>query len=586
MSADRAFPTVRHEADLCIVGGGVAGLCAALAAARHGARVVLMQDRPVLGGNTSRECRVHVTGADRSNNIPHLRETGILEELRLENLRRNRTRSHALWDTVFYDLLRREEKVTLLLNCSCLQAETEGDRILSVTGWQTSSQRYRTVEARLFADCSGDGVLAPLTGAACRRGREARSEFGESIAPEQADHRTMGMTCLFMARDTGEPVAYTPPPWARRFASCDDFPYGSGHHQMWRQGYWWIELGNEDDEIHETEEIRDRVLAVTYGVWDHIKNSGAHPESETWALEWVEMLPAKRESRRFEGDHILTQHDIEAEGRFEDLVAYGGWTMDDHHWAGFRCVELGEPATQFHPAPSPYGIPYRCLYSRNVENLFFAGRNASCTHAAMSSTRVMGTGASMGQALGTAAALAAEKGLSPRQVGDHIGELQRRLQEDDAYLPWHPRAVAGLTREATLSASQGDPEPVRDGTDRQVDDDPHCWVARPGDWLALTFDGPRHVREARLVLDSAMDQLIQLTWFHGRMPMNAPPAPLPRRLRLEGRTGETWETVARLEENHQRLVRLPVERELCALRLVLEETWGAEESRVYAIDAR
>jgi len=175
--------TCNHHADVCVIGGGMAGLTAALAAARHGANVILMHDRPVLGGNASSECRVHICGADRHNNVPNARETGILEELRLANLRCNRQRSFSVWDTVLYDAARREERLTGLLNCSACEAEMDGRRIGSVTGWQTTTQIRHRVSARVFIDASGDAVLAPLTGAAFRIGREGRDEYGEALAP-------------------------------------------------------------------------------------------------------------------------------------------------------------------------------------------------------------------------------------------------------------------------------------------------------------------------------------------------------------------------------------------------------------------
>ncbi len=214
-----------HKFDFCVVGGGMAGLCAAIAAARKGSRVALMQDRPVFGGNASSEIRMHVCGADRSNQIPNMRETGILEEVRLENLRRNPQRSFSIWDTILYEKVLFEPNLEAFLNCSCLNAEMDGDRIRSITGWQLTTETYHRIEAEVFADCSGDGILAPLTGAAFRIGREARSEYGESLAPEKADRKTMGMTCLFEARDTGEPQPFEPPSWACDFPSDDDLPH-------------------------------------------------------------------------------------------------------------------------------------------------------------------------------------------------------------------------------------------------------------------------------------------------------------------------------------------------------------------------
>ena len=570
-----------HEVDLCVVGGGMAGLCAALAAARGGARTALMHDRPVLGGNASSECRMHISGADRSGKLPNMRETGILEELRLENLRRNAGFSYSVWDMILYEKARAEPNLTLLLNCSCLDADVDRSRIRSVTGWQLTTYTYHVVKAEIFADCSGDGVLAPLTGAERRMGREGRDEYGESIAPEKADGRTMGMTCLFQARERDTPQPFDPPAWAHRYESADELPYrGKGLDRI-QMGYWWIELGGEGHSIHDTEAVRDELLKITLGVWDFIKNRSGRADAANWALEWIQFLPAKRESRRYVGAHVLTQNDIESKGRFHDIVAYGGWPMDDHHPAGFNAVKLGAPATIFHPAPSPYGIPYRCLYSRNVENLMFAGRCMSCTHAAMSSTRVMGTLSAVGQALGTAAALAVRHGETPAAVGARIGELQQTLLRDDCYLPWTRLEYGPLTTAPALTASQGDPEPLRDGVNRPVGDELHAWVCKPGDSVAYVFDVERDTQQVTLVLDSALDENIAMSLHYSGM-LRAVPEVTPRAFRIEGLCGDSWDTLARIEDNHQRLVRVPIQRRLRGVRYTLEETWGAPSSRMFA----
>ena len=310
-----------QEVDLCVVGGGMAGLCAALAAARHGASVVLMHERPVLGGNASSECRVHVCGADRHGALPYLRETGILEELRLENLRRNPHQSYSVWDLVLYEAARHQPHLTLMLNCTCLEAEMAGNRISAVTGWQLTTETYQQVRAQIYADCSGDAILAPLTGARFRVGREARREYGEPAAPETADERTMGMSILFQARCYDAPQPFTAPAWAYTFPDDSDLPYGAGGHRWWEMGYWWVELGGEYDSIRDTETLRDELLRISLGVWDHIKNHGDHG-ADHWSLEWLQFLPGKRESRRYLGDHVLTQLDLEAEGKFADVVDF------------------------------------------------------------------------------------------------------------------------------------------------------------------------------------------------------------------------------------------------------------------------
>jgi len=571
-----------HEVDLCVIGGGLAGMCVALAAARHGAKVAIMHDRPVWGGNASSECRVGIGGADRGGGIPHVRETGIVEELRLENLYRNPNDVYSIQDTVFYEKMRLQPNLIPILNCSCVRAEMEGNHILSVTGWQLTSETWHTVKAKLFADCSGDSILAPLTGAEFRIGREARSEFGESIAPEVADKRTMGMTLLFYSREYPTPQPFKPPTWAYRFESCDDLPFGERDHSRWMVGYWWIELGGEYDSIHDTEMLRDELLKICYGVWDHLKNHCRHRDQvANWALDWVQFFPAKRESRRYMGDYILTQRDIEAEGKFDDVVAYGGWTMDDHHPAGFWSVKVPAPATIWHPCPSPYGIPYRILYSKNIDNLMFAGRNTSCSHAALSSTRLIATCAVMGQAVGTAAALATKLGLSPREVGQHIKTLQQTLLRDDCYLPGVRQEFGPLTMEAALVASRGNPEPLRDGINRQVGNEPHAWECSPGDHVAYLFTQPSLVSEATLLLDSDLAKGIGHKYSRGNILTSIPPV-MPKAFRLEGLREGSWQTLARFDEHHQRLVRVPLNQRLEGVRFVLEETWGADRTRVYA----
>ena len=583
MMTPAPLPTNQLIADVCVIGGGMPGLAAALSAARHGARVVLMHERPVLGGNASSEIRVHVCGADRHNNVKNMRETGILEEIRLENLRRNPQRSFSVWDTVLYEKARFQPGLTLLLNCSCLDAEMDGATIASVTGWQLTTQSYQRVQASIYIDCSGDAILAPLTGAHFRMGREGRAEFNENIAPEIADARTMGMTCLFQTRQHATPQPFSPPSWAHRYTDDAELPYGANRHRWFEMGYWWVELGGEGHSIYDTEHLRDELLKIAYGLWDHIKNHGDHG-AENWALEWLQFLPGKRESRRYVGAHVLCQPEIEAEGRFDDLVAYGGWSMDDHHPSGFHSGKLGVPSTIFHHAPSPYGIPYRALYSRNIDNLMFAGRCASCTHAAMSSTRVMGTGMTMGAAAGSAAALATQRGLRPRDMCDAIDELQQLLLYDDHYLPGIAQRFSPATMQATLSASQGDPEPVRDGINRPVGDDAHAWTHRESDWLVMRLSHAVALSSITLLLDSGLDLNIALSYHQADDQLTAPPPPLPKAYHLDMLQHGEWRPLLACTDNHQRLQRHTINcGAIEAVRYTLDATWGGDSSRLYAM---
>ncbi len=573
---------VDHQVDFCVVGGGMAGLCAAIAAARHGAKVVLMQDRPVLGGNASSEIRMWICGAHGDNN----RETGILEEINLENLYRNPTSNYSIWDSVLYEKVRFEENITLLLNCTCVELKMDGNRIEWVKGWQMTTETWHTVKAEHFADCSGDSILAPMSGADFSIGREAASEFDEPIEPLTADRKTMGMSCLFQVRETDRPQTFIPPKWAYCYPREEDLPQEFRSHDFRETNFWWIELGGDQDSIHDTEILRDELLKIAFGVWDHIKNHGQH-DAENWVLDWIGFLPGKRESRRYMGDHILTQKDVEAEGRFEDLVGYGGWTMDDHHPAGFR--HPGAPNI-FHPAPSPFGIPYRCLYSRNIDNLFFAGRNISATHAAMSATRVMGTCSVLGQAVGTAAAIAVRDGLSPRSIyQSRIRELQQMLMEDDCYLPWSIRQVPDLTLKACLTASEGNPEPLRNGIDRPVGGEDNGWVGSIQGWVEYRFSNRERIKELRFIFDSDLNRPIH------NMPCYYPldqddfhvPSTMLKSFRIEALdTQGDWKTVARVENNYQRLVRLKIDICTQAVRFVPEATWGAEKVHMFAWDIR
>jgi hypothetical protein len=350
--------------------------------------------------------------------------------------------------------------------------------------------------------------------------------------------------------------------------------------------FWWLEIGGLDDTIRDAEAIRDELMRIAYGVWDYIKNHAPErSQAENWALEWVGSLPGKRENRRYVGDHILTQNDIRAGGAFDDIVAYGGWSMDDHHPAGL--FYPGVP-TIFHPAPSPYGIPYRSLYSRNIPNLLFAGRNISVTHAALSSTRVMATCALLGQAAGTAAALCVRRRCDPRALseGEPLRALQSTLQDDDCWLPGLRRAVSPLALAASLDSEGRDEALLLDGMDRDRDGEQHAWTGSVGSAIEYGWDRPVAVRGARLIFDSNLNH-------DKRMPCSYPqrgdrcgvPGSLVKTYRIEALDSEgRWRTAFRETGNYQRLVRLPLHVETRRMRFVPEETWGGEAVRVFAFE--
>ena len=581
-----------HEADLCVVGGGMGGLLTAVAAARRGSKVVLMHDRPVLGGNASSEIRMWICGA--GTRVRNLQETGIMEEIALDNMARNPSRNWSLWDALLYEKARFEPNIDLLLNCACSEAEMDGGRIVSVAGFQSTTQTRHVVRAKIFADCSGDSILAPLTGAPFRTGREAKAEFGEEFGLPEADRRTMGSSLLVQARETDHKVEFTPPPWAYDFP--DDEALNHKPHECLLKphtNFYWIELGGEADTIADAEDLRDELLKIAFGVWDHMKNHGDHG-ADNWELEWVGFLPGKRESRRYVGDYTLTQSDVEDGGRaFEDVVAYGGWQIDNHLPGGFWMKSQGGAHLQKRRLSEPYAIPYRCLYSRDIENLMFAGRNLSATHIAFASARVMGTIGIMGQAVGTAAALAVEKDVAPRGVYEDkelLRELQRRLMDDDCFLPGLRRNISPLARAATLTADYGDASDLLNGIDRRIWGRDNGYFGKTNCAVTYTFDTPTFVNGFRLVVDSDLDR----ENFDGHPDLLTIPMPLfrglgygntsftfPRtvlksfRVEVQGADG-TWSTVFATADNHQRLIRGAIGRECLAIRLVPLSTWGSE----------
>lgn len=579
-----------HKADLCVVGGGLAGMCAAVAAARHGIKVALMHDRPVFGGNASSEIRMWVCGAHGDNN----RETGIIEEIALETLYRNPYRRYPVWDSILFELIKNEKNITPIMNCSCNDIEMDGNVIKKVTGWQTTTQLWHTVEADYFADCSGDSILAPLSGAEYRMGREARGEFGESIAPETADKKTMGMSCLIQARETDRPHKYIAPSWARKFTK-EDLPYRIPDLKDPEENFWYMELGGEQDTIGDTEEIRDELIKVAYGIWDYVKNSGEY-DADNWELEFVGYLPGKRESRRYVGDHIMTQNDVSSEGRFDDIVAYGGWTMDDHHPGG---INTKEKPNIFHPAPSPFGIPYRCLYSVNIENLWFAGRNISVTHTAMSATRVMATCALLGQAVGTAASIAVKNKITPRGVyREHIHELKQTLMDDDCWLPFNRMEMSELTKSAEISSTGENAYKLLNGIERQRGDEDNCWRGKPGDTITFKFDGENVINEVRFVFNSDLNRETTGAGRFRREKMNScnvhkdspalnVPKTLVKSLKVEliDEAGISRE-ISGIEDNHQRLVKLKIGEKAHGIRFTLLSTNGNEKAEIYSIDIR
>lgn len=586
---------VELTCDLLVAGGGMAGVCAAIAAARNGASVVLVQDRSRLGGNASSEVRMHIVGADHHGNRKGWREGGLIEEFRLENAARNPDYHWEMWDLLLYDKVVSEPRIRLLLDTAVCGAEVRGGRITRVIARSDKTEHLYEITPRFCADCTGDCRLGLEAGARFRTGHEGRAAFGEPLAPEQGGEGTLGSSILFTAKDMGAPRSFTPPAWARKITKRH-LKFRSIN--SWEYGYWWIEWGGHLSAIHDNERIRFELLSIVLGVWDHIKNSGEFPDAANWAMDWIGMIPGKRASRRLDGPHILTQQDcLGQNGGFADAVAIGGWPFDNHPPSGFDDPEV-PPYTSVKLA-EVYNVPLRCLYSVNVENLFMAGRNISASHVAFTSTRVMATCAVLGQAAGTAAAYCAAHGLLPAELvsnPDHLGRYRQQLLRDDQTIKGaRNEDPADLARTAQVTASGSvpgnDPACVINGWVRDV---PGEWKNRwgapmaAGDaWIELRWDTPQPISEVQVTFDTGFQRQLTLS-EQANQKRGMVLGPQPETVRdytVEHQdTAGNWQAVARVTGNCLRLRRHRFAQvAAAAVRITIHATNGSNEARIYEV---
>ncbi|HJN09397.1 MAG TPA: FAD-dependent oxidoreductase [Pirellulaceae bacterium] len=629
------MPVETHElcCDVLVAGGGPAGVPCAIAAARCGATVILCQDRPVLGGNASSEVRMHIVGAngtgsfDRGESmLTEAREGGIIEEIRLEAAVRNPQRSASMFDLILYEKCRSEPNLKLLLNTTVTGVEhlpgNDKKVDLALAQRQSTEDQFR-IRAHVFVDCTGDGRLGVEAGAAFMRGRESREQFGESLAGDTPDASLLGSTILLTARKHNRPLPFVAPHWVRTFAKDELrlrlYAVPGEEDPTHEYGYWWAEWGGTLDTIKENETIRDELLAITLGIWNHIKNGPpGTPEHEDpfeaacWALDWIGFLPGKRESRRFIGQHILTQKDVQHSRTFADAIAYGGWPLDLHPPAGVDATD--EQPCQQHDVPWLYDIPLRCCVSRDVENLMFAGRNISASHVAFSSTRVMATCAAVGQGVGTAAAMAVREAVSPIELaarGDVLDAIQKRLLRDDVYLIGRihddPQDLAKTAR-ITASSSQpgGEAVQVVTGQTRSVHGDRgappdrsraglHRWASDPmaglPAWLQLDWELPVRLTELQLIFDSGLHRHLTLSHHDGytaRMMWGQPQGETVSDYAIEGLDGERWVSLATVASNYQRRRCHAIESDqfFTSVRVTVIRTNGLDHARICGINVR
>lgn len=580
---------LNKQYDIVVIGGGLSGLCAAIAAAREGRRVALVHNRAVLGGNASSEIRMHIVGADHHGTRPNARETGILEEILLEHKHRNPENSWAVWDAILWEKAAFQENLDLYLNTHVSALEKAGNQITSVTGVQQTTEKTITFSAGIFVDATGDALIAALAGADTVLGRESKSTYQEAHAPDTADHYTMGNSLMLKARDMGHPVPFIRPFWANVYTETD---MQNRDHQEISSGYWWIELGGGEQRVIEDGElIRDELLKAVYGIWDHIKNGGEHG-AENYELEWVGYLPGKRESRRVLGDYVLKEQDCCNAARFEDAVAYGGWPMDVHVIEGLRSKH--QEANQNLYLDDVYAIPYRCYYSRNIENLMLAGRDISCSHMAFASTRVMGTCAVGGQAVGVAAALAIKQDLLPREVGSCIKTVQQTLLRQDCYIPGIVNTdTTDLARSAVVTASSfqpgAEPQNVINGHSRTIGTAQNCWQSaeEANPWIGLRLPAEKSVREVQILFDSNLSReiMISLSEYHLNRQECGTPTSLVKDFTVDFLRSEQVVASKLVTGNYQRCVPIRLETAtVCdAVRLTINKTYGVPAAKVFEI---
>ena len=603
--------------DIVVVGGGMAGLCAAISAARHGANVALVHARPVLGGNASSEIRIHISGADQSLRQTDYAESGLLYELMLENKSRNDTFNYSIWDMVLFEAAKNEKNLTVYLNCPMFDCSVDGDIITSISCFQETTELTLKIFAPLFVDATGNGTLGYFAGADYTQGSESNKEYGEPHAPDQPNNERMGNTILMKAVDTGHPVKYEPPAFAKKLTEHQlryrvhsktmkvDASMAPDPEEWLRlsacscaavdYGYWWLELmGDGDDIIPDYEKIRDDLMAYAYGLWDHIKNGGQHG-AENFALEWVGALPGMRESRRLLGDYVLNECDILEHRQFDDAVAYGGWCVDLH--APHGLLDFDVLPSDCHHFTGVYTIPYRSYYSRNIRNLFLAGRDISTSKLGLASTRILGCCAVGGQAVGTAAALCVKYNVLPRELAPHIPEVQQLILKDDGFLPnILNQDEKDFARKATFTASSakpnGAPQNVVNGVSRKLGDETNAWISNglstDGETLCMKLDAPHIISELRLTFDSNFAYPIRVTMSANRQAqqrIGVPPELVKDYTITAFRNGKAVYT-KEIKDNHQRhnVVAIPPT-ECDAIEFRFTATNGAADVTVYEIRA-
>lgn len=589
--------TTVGEYDVVVVGAGVAGCNAAIASARTGAKTVLIQNRPMIGGNNSSELGVPVLGpADYGQK--NARETGLNEEI-------GRLRSFNFmmkWSQGAEVVAAAEPNLTVRVNTHVYDVERQNDnRITAVQAFDMITGQLTRYVGKQFIDCTGDGWVGYYAGAESMRGRESRDAFGESNAPEEGDILTMSGSLFqssvlgYTSKDTGEVTPYEAPAWLWDFSfNTKNLEARKRVENTYRSGSWWHEGRNDLDDLWDPEAARDALIRGSLSYWNWVKNVSPmfKDKAANRVLTMIPVTNAKRETVRLVGDHIMTQDEAVHGKPFADAIAYGGWGLDIHHPEALFSTEGPFDYNTHVPL---YNIPFRILYSKNIPNLLMAGRNVSCSHVALGTLRVQATTGVMGQAAGTAAAMCVAKDTDPRGIyQDHITELQQQLLRDDQYIIGlrneDPNDLA-LMASVTASSEKSDPFSAHDainGITRVVGDEMNMWASDPEQampqWLQLDLKGDRTVNEVRLTFDTDVSDAKRATneWKDSeRMPPET-----VRDYQVQVLTGNAWKTVAEVTGNYQRhrIHRFPPV-PVSKIKVVITATNGDPSARIYEIRA-
>ncbi|MFI3270336.1 MAG: FAD-dependent oxidoreductase [Rikenellaceae bacterium] len=447
-------PQVKKEYDFVVVGGGIAGMCAAMAAAREGMQVALLNDRPLWGGCNSSEVRVHLGGKIEIG--PYKNLGNMIKEFGHKR-KGNAQPADYYEDEAKQQFLDSNPNLDLFPNTRMTKVVMDGDKIKAVVGENIETGAEILFRADLFADCTGDGTVGALAGADYHMGREAKSEYNESEAPEVADKITMGSSVQWYSKETKDMSKFPIFEYGVKFTNESMEPVTMGE--------WTWETGMAYNQILDGEYIRDYGMMIIYSNWSFLKNrSGLKHEYTHRQLDWVAYVAGRRESRRLLGDYILTGDDVVNYNVQSDGTAATTWSVDLHYpdpnntkfFPGeeFKSISM-------HNKVYPYPVPYRCLYSRNVNNLFMAGRNISVTHMALGTVRVMRTTGMLGEVVGLAAAVCKENDVLPRRVYQaHMPELVTLMEKG--------AGKQGLENTQTFNTGGGLAKPPVAGSDKSA----------------------------------------------------------------------------------------------------------------------